>query len=105
MKRITAALLIMAVFSGCQNMSDANGRTQTKVDVVGISQAVEWASKRQTKLRLEFLDPNTTDQRRREIEAQAQVEREMWEAAVSVAMTVKPVFEIRIVSEPAPPGV
>lgn len=96
--------LVLAL-GGCSNISDANGRTQTKIDVVGISQAVEWASKRQTALQLEFLDPATTEKRRAEIQVQAQVEREMWAAAVEVAMKVRPVFEIRIVSETAAPGV
>lgn len=104
MKRLTAVVLILALMSGCQNLADANGRTQSKIDVVGISQTFEWYSKRQTKLQLEFLDPNTTEQRRAEIQAQAEVERQMWQAAVEVVTKIKPVIEIRVVSETAPPG-
>lgn len=101
--KLLTSLLILASLVGCQNQTDANGRTSTKIDAVGISQTFEYFSKRQTKLQLEFLDPNTTEQRRKEISVQAEVERQMWTAAVEVAMKIKPVFEIRIVSETVVP--
>lgn len=92
-------VLLVVLLAGCQNMTDGAGRTQTKIDVVGISQTFEWFSKRQTKLQIEFLDPNTTEQRRKEITAQAEVERQMWVAAVEAVTRIKPVIEVRIVSE------
>lgn len=107
MKKAVIVILLAVVLAlvGCQNMTDANGRTQTKIDTVGISQTFEYFSKRQTKLQLEFLDPNTTEARRREITAQAEVERQMWQAAIEVVAKVKPVIEIRVVQETAAPGV
>lgn len=97
-------LALVVALAGCNSMVDASGRTQTKIDTVGISQSFEWYSKRQTKLQLEFLDPATTEKRRAEIQVQAEVERQMWQAAVEVAVKIKPVFEIRIVAENGIPG-
>lgn len=98
-------LALVLALAGCNSMVDASGRTQTKIDVVGIGQTFEYFSKRQTALQVEFLDPKTTEARRAQIQVQAEVERQMWMAAVEVVTKIKPVIEVRVVSETVSPGV